>query len=821
MIMPQQGKCLTFNQIKFRNEKAAISGMGAVKVYIKEKNGLINRGYYKACNEKYPPILAKYVVAFSVFVRSMLGDRASEERLVFNEKDEIVGTASVEIPDFIPLRAIPILPTTTVRYVNPIYEYWAVPDKLLLLETDMAELLLVEYYGLNNDLHPANISIKGVIDYDEFFFTITSIFKEWKQTIIKLTQEEIRNFPKITYGSRKHWVTYNVPYNWNITKIYQTNAFNQLNGDSIFELQKYAAILKILLSYDKNMLQKRMKLYLGDTSLKLDELPKEQFELLYNYDKKLIEDRILEERGETSKTLSTAEYEKIFHEYQTKYSLLFDEKGKEHSFVQHCSRYFEEEHQKFLCEVLTMPEFRDFIIAENKSPDFLSKIKLWFKQNNRKNIDAPYNLAYINQLYHFIWRESFRPLFENQCKFLEKIASDFSKSLDESHNKSEYKFSKIKMLSSQIINPGKDPDLSESVILIDKPEKNVLQNSFSKICYQRAQKETQLFLQTLLNFKETYYAKKSDLSIKDNHEFIKNFENYLHESDELRKNTKKWLYNENKSSSQGILRNVSIDHLIYDMEELYKELDIITANFLDILKQFRLNEGTSFKTEPPSPILIEQKNNVTLSSSTPKLERTNSFSEKKLEAPLRLELPPPLLTVPSPDTTPGPPSAPPERDEEQYQFVQHFPKEAFMIDTISNRLCRWLGCHKLDIKSIVIDTYTEYDSLKRERGIRRFFEKTSFGPDVMNQTLLEIFASPNGGWNETSFKPLLIKNLISKMLTSTKKDDALYETNQWIYEEIMKNKKMDWWSKEAENIAKKSGLKKEKTVPHETLLHFS
>jgi len=808
--MLQQGKYLTFNQIKIREEKVASSGMGAKKAYITEKNGIINRGYYKARTEKYPPILAKYVVAFSIFVRSILGERASEERLVFNDKNEIVGTASIEIPEFIPIRAIPLFPNTAVKYVRPDYESWAVPDKFLLLETDMAELLMVEYYGLNNDLHPANISIKGIIDYDEFFFTITSIFKEWKQIIIKVTQEEIRNFPKITYGSRKHWVTYIVPYNGNITKIYQTNAFNQLHGDSIFELQKNAAILKILLSYDPNMLQKRMKLYLGDISLKLDELPKKQFELLYKYDKKLIDDRILENSGGTSKTLSTAEYEKIFHEYQAKYSLLFDEKGKENSFVEHCSRYFEEEHKKFLCEALSMPEFRDFLIAENKNPYFLSKIKLWFKENNRKNKDAPYNLKYINQLYHFIWRKSFKPLFEKQYQFLKKLTADF--------NKSDYKFSKIKIFSSQIINPDKDSDLSESVILIDKPDKNTLQNSFSNICYQRIQKETKQFAQTLLNFTETYYSKITDLSIKDNHAFINNFENYLHESDELRKSTKKWLYNESKSSSQNLVRNVSIDHLIYDIEELYKELDVITANLLDILKQFRLNEVISFKTESPSPIFTEPKTNVILSSSTPKLERPSPFSEKKHDTPLHLELPPPILTAPSPDSTPAPASGAPEGDEEQYEFVQHYPKEAFMIDTISNRLCRWLGCRKLDIKSIIVDTYAEYESLKRERGFRRFFEKTSFGPDVVNQTLSEIFASPLGGWNETSFKPLLIKNLISKMLTSTNKDDALYETNQWLYEEI-KNKTPDWWRKEAENIAKKSGLKKE-IASQETLLHF-
>ncbi|WP_040916096.1 hypothetical protein, partial [Legionella tunisiensis] len=48
-------------------------------------------------------MLAKYSVAISVALRLALGDRAAEDRLVFDDEGKIVGSISINLSNFKPL----------------------------------------------------------------------------------------------------------------------------------------------------------------------------------------------------------------------------------------------------------------------------------------------------------------------------------------------------------------------------------------------------------------------------------------------------------------------------------------------------------------------------------------------------------------------------------------------------------------------------------------------------------------------------------------------------------------------------------------------
>ncbi|HEX2549178.1 MAG TPA: hypothetical protein VHM20_05060, partial [Gammaproteobacteria bacterium] len=770
LMMPLPIKALTFDQIEFLNIKAEVSGNGAEKIYVLNPDGTKQRGYFKRCTPtKYPPLLAKYVIAASIFIRAAIGDRASEERLVFDKKNNIIGTVSFTLPDFIPLRTYLSSP-----YLNPKHEYYGVPDKKLLIETNVAELLFSAYRHLNNDLHPANISLNGLIDWDETYFTLTSIIKYGRQQIIKLSKEEILRFPNITFGSRKHWTTYFIPKNGNILKIYNTNAFGELEKDPEFIQQKFHAILKELLAYDPSMIKERLKCYLGDISLKLHDLSKDKLELFLNYDKQLIEKRMHEDRVQYS---STEEYLKIYMQYQKKYSIFFDDNNKELSFVNHIERYFEEEHQELLQIMINMEEFREYLIEANRHPKVIQNIKQWFKLQNKNHADIPYNLCYINQLYHYIWRESFKKTIEGECKAIEKHIQSFCRS-ENSVETFEYRLSKIRIPSPH----KRDARLgiADSIVLVEKPKKNESKHTIADIYYREIKNEEKKFFRELHQLKDQYYT-KSELLLKDNHEFIVKVEKLIENAMITRKAKKDWLLKNKESLKNANNIGGPIDDLILDMQDFYRELNKLSLSLLANLKQFKINELTTFKTDSPSPIsIVKETKDLPLYS--PKLY--SSRTEMELKGFKRLALPPPTPAMPSPDT-PTPHSSIPDPTDEDFQLVFSYPK--IIPDTISKRLKPWIEKNRFEVQAIIKETYlTKYNSY--------FNYFKTHGPETIHQSLEKILST--GKWTSTSLNCLLIKELTLAMLTSNNEKD---ESEQFLFDSV-KDKDNYWWSNIAEEI---------------------
>lgn len=784
--MPLPIKSIALKQIEFLNIKAEVSANGTEEVNIINPDDSKQPAYYKACNnQKYLPMLAKYVVASSVLVRAALGKEASEEQLVLDSNNRVVGTISLPVPNFIPFSTL----FSFSSHVNPEHQYYAVPDKKLLLKKNAAPIMFSNYYHKNMDPHPKNVSLNGLIDYDEFHFTITSILKYGKQQVIKLSKHDIEHFPNIPYGNRRHWFTYVIPASPNILKTYQSNAFSELEKEPDFIEQKYAAILKELLAFDKNALKKSMQCYLGEEKLNLHEIPKEKLKLLLQYDKELIEKRMQEENSKELKNISEQEYQKLFLEYQKKYSLFYDENGRELSCVEHFLRYFEEEYQELLQIMIDVDGFREFLIRANNQPHIIQDIKQWFKSQKKSNPDAPCHLPYINQLYHYIWRETFKKNIDAKYAAIEKLIQQFCRS-ENSVETFEYRLSKIRIPSPH----KRDAKLgiADSLILVEKPKTLESKNTIADIYYREIKNEEKKFFQELIQIKEQYYQ-KPELSLKDNHEFIAEIEKLIDRAMKTRKAKKEWIHQNKESLKKAKNIDGPIDDLIFDMDDFYNELNTLSLQLNVSLKQFRLNEKTIFKTESPAPVsTVGEMKDLPLYS--PKLYSSRTETDRGFK---RLSLPPPTHTVPSPDT-PTPHHPIPDPTDDDFQLVASYPK--LIPDTISKRLSAWIDKNRFHVQTIIKDTYLKY---KKSRYFTYF---QTHGDETLTSSLEDVLSS--GGWTSTSLNCLLIKELTLAMLGSIKDKD---ESEQFIYDNV-KDKDNYWWSNIAEEIARKCNLVKEKPI---------
>ncbi|VEG91557.1 hypothetical protein [Legionella spiritensis] len=315
--MPLPKKALRFGQLTHKTAGSAVpkSGHDVVKVEFTDGDGKERLGFYKPCDETYPPLLAKYSVAVSVGMRTTFGNAAAEERLVFNDKDEIIGTVSLVLPGFKPL-----LSNSDSLPLDEQEKNLVCPDVSKLLASNMAHLLILYWRWKNDDVHPGNIGACSgeKVDYDIFFrpdweefvgfaysvffgfdydmclYPITSIIKgsRWIHGILvpvpeksmTLKAKNLDNFPIL--NGRTHWPTHVIPENLNLYKTHKAHeAFQALTGNPCFETangrvyfqeQMFQALLHELITYDPDMIRARMEEYFGDIPLDYLSLPPEK-----------------------------------------------------------------------------------------------------------------------------------------------------------------------------------------------------------------------------------------------------------------------------------------------------------------------------------------------------------------------------------------------------------------------------------------------------------------------------------------------------------------------------------------------------------------
>lgn len=740
---------LSFMEDDFKlGKKMANSAHAARKVKFADIDGQIKTGYFKPCDpNNYPILLAKYVVAFSVFIRTALGTRAAEERLVYNDKGIIVGTVSLQVPDFVPL-----LTQADDNYPNPLHQKWGNPDKQTLLDKDVASLLVSAYKHKNDDLHPANFSVNGLIDFDEYYIELTSILKGERLTsgwlsnspkvVSDLKENDLKIFPNIT--ARTHWPTNAYPKNLNLNKNYRTDAFSKLQNDPEFIHQYLLALLKELLAYDEKMIEDRLRLYFGSEDLDLQALSAEKRKALFKFG---IRDK------------------------------LFDGiEDKPYAFIKHVMRFYRAEHQKFEDMVLHMPEFQAFLISLNKKPIEFFQLKTWFLENNKYNTAAPYNLSHIEHRYQYLLRECFKLPFDQQLQSLQStiLLSRISSSKDiSSGDQKECKFCDIDIMSQNLLKLQQKKISSDVTYLsntVSKPQEtkqltNAILNQMHKIAND---------LYEQIKARKERYLQKSNLNINDNHEFINDMEAILKNAESVRANYKKWLLETGEKLNQIEDLSTYIHPLIKEMEMLFRDLDNFTQTFKsEILAPLRISDSLIYM---PQPI--------------------GSFAPKNPETK--------LIPAPMPSTNPIICRVEPEDDHETPVSIP---------DEISRLLKIWTSAanqskenpdlseaRKSQIKSAIVEARKKYDT--KNSGLLRwtysFYQQPRDRQDD-ELPLEDIFAKR--GWCSNSLNTYILQNVCVMMLEDYNKSYYLKDTDD------------KWWGMHAKEIAQKSGLKKDSKTP--------
>jgi hypothetical protein len=297
-------KALRKGSLKFENsEKVKDSSHTVRKVTFVDENGDTKKAFFKDLDENYPEFLAKYAVAYSLFLRSMVGSRAAEDRLVYDDEcKKVIGTISIAKLDYLPFAGsnedISTLPTKTQRQMNPTVED--------LLKENFMELMVAQWISQDDDRHPKNASLKYLIDFDMARWPITHVIKgkrfseEWNGKDIKQSMK-FKEHDFIEFPVREE------PTYW-MTKIFNGSIDDRVRGlvrqDRIYKCveamralaknptidtkngklsaldQMYNAILKCLLTLQPKKLQADLIDYFGTESLGFSNLKREQQEEL-------------------------------------------------------------------------------------------------------------------------------------------------------------------------------------------------------------------------------------------------------------------------------------------------------------------------------------------------------------------------------------------------------------------------------------------------------------------------------------------------------------------------------------------------------------
>lgn len=437
--MPLPSKALRYGQLKMKTAGFAVptSGHEVLKVEFKDTDGEIKTGFYKPLDPTYPALLAKYAVAVSVALRLSLGEHAAEDRLVFNEEGEIVGTVSIALKGYRPLLC------TGQSEPSDLQEKELVnPSVATLLKYNIAEIIVAGLLFYCDDRHPGNTGAilmdkdkkgYGWIDNDMTLYPYTApmkggrwvdgtFLKESPEKTITLKSKTLDNFPNVE--DRTHWWANSLPKNGNILKrcmayeAFQALAANPSleteEGSISFQEQFFSALLKNLLVYDPQMLQKRLVEYISEEStLDYLALPLEKSQKLSEMHPELFNPK-------------TNDQPFIDH-WMTVFQKVYDEHYRAIVFYMGC------ESNKSGVPVVG---FRNFL---DSKPSAYQKIRHWMSNENKKMEDswqryqlkrsqpsseasksepegvvdgyavateARYNLTKMEQRYHQIWRDA-------------------------------------------------------------------------------------------------------------------------------------------------------------------------------------------------------------------------------------------------------------------------------------------------------------------------------------------------------------------------------------------------------------------------------
>lgn len=373
------------------------------------ESGVTKSAFYKKIDsaQHYPELLALISVATSAFKRLFQGTHSAEERLVFDDNDKLVGTLSIAIDGFKPFNFLeePI-PT------DPALKELAIPSTKTLIEKNFMSILLGRYFFDDDDAHPHNVGFSGShsvdIDFDMCWYWFTIYMKEARPVIgvpkqrVSFTLKDWENFPIIKDAKPYHWPAYNRPGQETLftglpdaalqqvlPKAYaDPTQFQRLASSLDAQTQKLASALKLLLTYQPQVIRTRLAELFGDMPLNYTSLGPE-----------------------------------LSAKYQKEFPLICNTDTNVEPFVDFIMKLYQEHYDSFYRLVVFYPGCTNngygvplptMSTALYNKPSLYKDIEKWVEVQNTTlySGESPavrYKTDELQQRYHQIWRDAYAP----------------------------------------------------------------------------------------------------------------------------------------------------------------------------------------------------------------------------------------------------------------------------------------------------------------------------------------------------------------------------------------------------------------------------
>ncbi|WP_133136342.1 hypothetical protein [Legionella rowbothamii] len=542
-------------------------GDGSHKVYHAKyiEDGALKEGFFKELEPErnFPELLAKSSVATSTILK-LSQERTAEEHLVYNDQGQVLGIFSLKLEGFKPFNikgeAIPS-DTTEKEQVIPSTE-------TLILE-NMMEILLGRWAFGDDDPHPHNLSLKGGIDYDMFWYWFVIFIKgartgiELPKTRVNLTVRDYERFPCCVDSKPYHSPTYTHPGQGSITipvpemvqttvlpstlpKVYaEPEQFARLAATPEAQAQKVAAALKIILTFQPEVLCKR----LFDEFESLDESDYQRLIKKYGSLVKWAEhsDENISETGASPEdkpipTTMPFNYTSLGQALRVKYEQTFpqfcNEKNNRKSFVNFMMKMYQEHYDNLYRVVVFYMGCEDNgfgvpLLATNeelfRKPSIYKNIQEWMAKQNETITDSTekYNLDELHQRYHQVWRDAYALRLRALLRDTRNLTKSLAKLVAEKDD--------VVIVETADALEVTDSDLTDVWQLFgtlkniaikvkkDSEHGNTTPNNGNGASLNKALDLLVQFTNELQNIITQYYGKKGDVLLDtDNKEFTQN-----------------------------------------------------------------------------------------------------------------------------------------------------------------------------------------------------------------------------------------------------------------------------------------------------------
>lgn len=300
--MPIPKKAITLDALQLNQDN--LVGGGSHEVYRVSfmDEGVEKTGFFKKLEPTgyYPELLAKFSVAVSVFKRAFQGKNSSEERLVFNPCEQLIGTLSVAMEGLKPFYYASQEPPT-----DPQEREQVIPSAQTLVEKNAIEILFGQWWFDNDDAHPGNLGFVGerIVDFDfDMFFSWLMMYIKPRLLVgvpkdrLHLSAHDWQHFPIIKDAKHFHHPTYDCP-GQETTPVLPGQAliyakrwadpaqFRLLAGHPVAQEQKLAVALKALLTYEPELMRAWLVEHFGDMPLNYTCLEAINIELRATYER--------------------------------------------------------------------------------------------------------------------------------------------------------------------------------------------------------------------------------------------------------------------------------------------------------------------------------------------------------------------------------------------------------------------------------------------------------------------------------------------------------------------------------------------------------